>query len=187
MIGVDEVGRGCWAGPLLVVAAKPKTSKMVKLRDSKKLTKSQRNEVFSFIENNFYIGEGWVSPVEIDNLGLTKSMILGVKRALTEISALNDEEIVIDGNINYCEAKYFNSRCQIKADDNIYPVMAASIYAKVTRDLYMVSMSIDFPDYSFEKNVGYGTKEHILALESNGICEIHRKSYRPIKRITHAN
>src|SRR4051812_6898730 len=102
MIGIDEVGRGCWAGPLLVVAARVSSTLPQGLKDSKKLNKKQRENLFSYIHLSCDLGEGWVSAPEIDTLGLTGAMKLGVARALTAIQAENSEEIIMDGLINYC-------------------------------------------------------------------------------------
>ncbi len=183
MIGIDEVGRGCWAGPLLVVAAKQKRDINLNLKDSKKLTRKQRQDLYPLINKGYFIGEGWVSESEVDCLGLTESMRLGVERALSDINAVEDEEIIIDGNINYCSQKYRKSKSLVKADEKIVDVSAASIYAKVKRDNYMRLIAIKYPGYDFENNVGYGTLKHINALYELGTCEIHRKSYKPIKKI----
>jgi ribonuclease HII len=183
MIGIDEVGRGCWAGPLLVVAAKQRMDIDLNLKDSKKLTRPQRESLLPLIVNGYFLGEGWVTVNEVDDLGLTRAMQLGVERALLDINANDDDEIVIDGNINYCSKKYSKSKSVVKADETISSVSAASIYAKVTRDNYMKSVSSKYYGYGFESNVGYGTKKHINALRELGICDIHRKSYKPIAKI----
>lgn len=180
LIGVDEVGRGSWAGPLLVVAAIQTGSLPAGLTDSKKLTKDQRHFLFYNLKSNFSFGEGWVSASEIDNQGLTGAMKLGVARALEAIGAQSTDEIIMDGHINYCDVSFTNVRCIVKADASQPIVSAASIYAKVTRDKLMAKLAEEHPEYGFEKHVGYGTKAHIDALRTHGICKLHRISYKPV-------
>ncbi len=183
MIGIDEVGRGCWAGPLLVVAARQVTELPAGLADSKKLSKKQRERLLASIEASCQLGEGWVQPAEIDQLGLTAAMRLAVKRALVAINATNDEAIIMDGDINYCDLAYTNVSCLVAADASHPIVIAASIYAKVTRDQAMADLSVEFAGYGFDKHVGYGTKAHLDALKALGVTSHHRKSYKPIQAL----
>lgn len=181
IIGVDEVGRGCWAGPLLVVAARQKAVLPIGLNDSKLLSKTKRESLLTAITQACDIGEGWVQPDEIDQYGLSGAMRLGVSRALRLVEANAKDTIIMDGNINYCDPVFSNVQCVIKADA-LYPIVsAASIYAKVTRDEVMTKAAKDFPDYGFESHVGYGTKKHILALQKFGITPLHRMSYKPVR------
>ena len=181
MIGIDEVGRGAWAGPLLIVAVRPKITLPVGLADSKKLTRMQREVLLPHIIKLCDVGEGWVSAVEIDNQGLAESMKSGVGRALKAISALHSEEIILDGPVNYVATEYRNAKVVVKADEKIPEVSAASIYAKVTRDRYMSQSSMQYLDFHFETNVGYGTPEHKAALWEHGpIIGVHRFSFKPI-------
>lgn len=183
MIGIDEVGRGAWAGPLLVVATRLNGELPPGLRDSKLLTKVQRSMLMNELIENFKFGEGWVSPEEIDAGGLASAMRLGVGRALEELGANFSEEIIMDGSINYCSSRFSNVQCIVKAD-TCYPIVsAASIYAKVLRDRLMSRMALDYPGYGFERNVGYGTKLHIDALRRLGPTNLHRLSYRPIRQL----
>lgn len=181
MIGIDEVGRGAWAGPLLVVAARQNSELPNGLADSKKLTKKVRTNLIEDIKTSCDIGHGWVQPAEIDELGLTAAMNLAVSRALAELKATGHEEIIMDGNINYCAPDFTNVTCVIKADAEHPIVSAASIYAKVTRDDLMVELSTEFPNYGFESHVGYGTSTHKQALEKFGVTKIHRLSYKPVR------
>jgi ribonuclease HII len=187
VVGIDEVGRGAWAGPLLVVAARQLITLPEGVNDSKQTSKSRRSILKVELENCCQFGEGWVKPSEIDKWGLSKSMRVGVKRALEALLIGDTEEIIIDGNINYCPANYVNSECLIKADETIPIVSAASIYAKVTRDSYMKELGSRFKSYGFEEHVGYGTKKHIEALRVYGMTDFHRKSYKPIKRLLNAS
>lgn len=183
MIGIDEVGRGCWAGPLLVVAAREKTALPSGLRDSKKISKKQRENLLDKITLSCDIGEGWVDPQEIDTLGLTGAMKLGVARALESLACLADETIVMDGTINFCDPVYTNVTCVARADDTHPVVSAASIYAKVLRDNHMAEVDKDFPEYGFAKHVGYGTADHKRALQEHGVTLLHRKSYKPVQAL----
>ncbi len=183
VIGVDEVGRGCWAGPLLVVAAKQTSELPSGVKDSKLLSKKQRNELIEALKLACVFGEGWVQPEEIDQMGLTKAMNLGVSRALIMLGANENDEIVIDGNINYCPPQFINATAVINADDTHPIVSAASIYAKVIRDNYMIRLAQMYPKYGFEKHVGYGTELHKLMLRVHGPTSIHRKSYKPVANL----
>lgn len=182
VIGIDEVGRGCWAGPLLVVAARAKARLPNGLNDSKLLRPAQRQALVDGIVSSCDIGEGWVEPNEIDELGLTAAMRLAVERALQALGAHPDESIIMDGHINYCPAQFSQVQCVIKAD-SLHPIVsAASIFAKVTRDNYMKLQALEYPGYGFEGHVGYGTKAHQAALAAKGPTVIHRLSYKPVKQ-----
>ncbi len=180
MIGIDEVGRGCWAGPLLVVAARLTGDLPAGLTDSKLLSKVRREELFSSLITSFQFGEGWVQPEEIDKHGLAAAMRIGVCRALLALKAEPDEEIIMDGTVNYCPAEFDNVKTIAKADQLESVVSAASIYAKVTRDQHMERAAKFHPYYGFEKHVGYGTALHMSALKVHGVSAIHRRSFKPI-------
>ncbi len=184
MVGVDEVGRGCLAGPLLVVAARQKAKPPTGLRDSKLLSRKQRERLYPALITSFEFGEGWVSASEIDKLGLGRGLRLGVKRALDQVKPEHSEEIVIDGIVNYVPVTYSNSRCQVDADEFMPLVSAASIYAKVTRDRFMGILSEKYPDYSFDRHVGYATARHFQAIEELGpIKSVHRLSFAPLRQL----
>lgn len=183
IVGIDEVGRGCWAGPLLVVAARSHTSLPKGLADSKVLTKKQRESLIDHIKISCEIGEGWVQPEEIDELGLAGAMRLGVSRALIAINAGFGDEIIMDGAVNYCSEEFMNVSSVIKADQ-LHPIVsAASIYAKVTRDAHMARIAQFYPYYGFEQHVGYGTSLHQQALKVHGVSALHRKSFKPIRAL----
>ncbi len=180
MIGIDEVGRGCWAGPLVVAAVRLKEA-IPGLKDSKLLSKKQRDELFIHIESSADIGLVYIEPKIIDKDGLgpcLKTAFIDAYRLI----AKDHEETIIDGNINYLSGVNKNASCHIKADNLFAEVSAASIYAKVCRDNYMIKISSKYPLYGFDKHVGYGTKKHIEALGLYGpIKGIHRFSFAPIK------
>ncbi len=183
MIGIDEVGRGCWAGPLLVVAARQISDLPKSLKDSKLITKKRRELLIDDIEQTCELGEGWVQHDEIDQLGLSEAMRLAVKRALTALNAKSNEEIIMDGNINYCPISFTSVKTVIKAD-SLYPIVsAASIFAKVKRDNLMIDLAKVYPEYQFERHVGYGTKLHSDLLKQFGVSPIHRLSYKPIQAL----
>ena len=183
MIGIDEVGRGCWAGPLLVVAARTTGRQVPGLADSKSLHKKQRTVIFRQLESGYQFGEGWVQPEEIDAGGLGAAMRLGVTRALLQLGAQPEEEIIMDGTVNYCPKDFVNVTTAARADSRYSVVSAASIYAKVTRDKHMERLAQFHPFYGFEQHVGYGTALHISALKVHGISAIHRKSFKPIQQL----
>lgn len=177
-VGIDEVGRGCWAGPLVagaVVLREP----IAGLRDSKKLSKKQRETLDVVIrEQALAIGLGWVWPAEVDSWGITTAVKRAMERAVAEITVGYDE-VIIDGNINYFPENT-KARAVVKADDTVPAVSAASIVAKVARDTYMSNLDEKYAGYGFEKHVGYGTAAHISALKLLGVSDIHRRSYKPI-------
>jgi len=184
MIGIDEVGRGAWAGPLLVVAARLKKGKSHPpgLNDSKKLTLKKRQQLFLLIFDAYDLGEGWVSADMIDSLGLSRALESAAILAVTHHDLLADEQIIIDGTVNFLRnTQLKNVKVQAKADSDAAIVSAASIAAKVMRDVVMNDIARNFPEYSFEKHVGYGTKAHRLAIDKHGLTRYHRRSFKPMK------
>lgn len=180
IIGMDEVGRGAWAGPL-VVGAVCLDVKLDELCDSKLLSRVKREIIDKQIRASArYIGLGIVEPAEIDELGLSKAHFLAYQRAIGNIS--ENVEVIIDGNINYLP-DLPNVKCIIRADQTVPCVSAASIIAKVYRDNLMAKLALDFPEYGFDSHVGYGTKRHHDALIKFGVTQLHRTSYKPINAI----
>lgn len=184
ILGVDEVGRGCWAGPV-VAGAVLLDIPIPGLRDSKKLTKLQRERLDREIRLQAVdFGVGWVAPAEIDEIGLTAAVGLAMERAVANITQPYDK-LIIDGNYNFLPAIPV-STCIVKADDTIPAVSAASILAKVARDAYMGKAATEYPGYAFERHVGYGTLAHRLALQALGVCDLHRRSFAPIRALLEA-
>lgn len=181
MIGIDEVGRGAWAGPLVVGAVELKAD-IEGLDDSKQLSAKMREKLSRQIKSSANWSLGWVEPAEIDELGLSVAMRLGTERAITGLD-FADQEIIIDGNVNYLP-NHPKARAVTKADGKIPCVSAASIVAKVARDKFMVKLSSRFPKYGFETHVGYGTLRHRQALEQYGPTSVHRRSFKPIRRLS---
>jgi len=192
ILGIDEVGRGPWAGPLVVGAVILGTKFQeldiyTELRDSKKIAKAKRIQLAESINKNALAHAlGWVKADEIDQFGLGPALKLAARRAVKQILAqkIKFDNIVIDGTINLLADTPLEERVTLlpKADNLVKEVSAASIIAKVARDQYMVKLGEKYPLYGFEKHVGYGT-----ALESYGICPEHRQSFRPIAKIIEAH
>lgn len=184
MIGIDEVGRGCLAGPLLVVAARQTSELPVGLTDSKLLNRAQRAGICDLLITSCQFGEGWVSCSEINARGLTGAMRLGVRRALRDLGTGSDERIIIDGPINYLPKQYNNFECLINADALVAIVSAASVYAKVMRDQFMIELAERYPRYGFDSHVGYATKKHLKALQKFGsLKNVHRQNFGTVRRV----
>lgn len=168
-----------------MVAARSKSALPINLKDSKLLSKAQRQGFMPRLTSSCDFGEGWVSSVEIDLFGLSDATRLGVKRALVAVKARPDEKIIVDGHINYAPSKYINCQALINADEIMPIVSAASIYAKVKRDKFMTDIADTYINYGFETHMGYGTKRHKLAIEAYGIIDnFHRLSFVPLKKLT---
>lgn len=184
ILGIDEVGRGPWAGPLVVGAVVLGGAQIDGLTDSKKLSKKRREELDSSIRQQASgIGLGWVSAQEIDDIGLSASLVLATKRAVEQIK-VTYHEIIIDGTVNFLrdttKGKYVTT--MKKADLLVPAVSAASIIAKVARDTYMEQQDLVFPGYGFKNHVGYGTAAHSTAIDTLGITPLHRLSFAPLKK-----
>ena len=189
ILGIDEVGRGPLAGPLVmgaVILPDEKPEWVAKLKDSKKLSAKKREKLNEIILNEAVAtGLGWVFPKELDEVGIAEALRLATRRAVKAVQELHASfsQIVIDGKVNFLTGtaleKYVST--MPKADDLIKEVSAASIIAKVARDNYMIQLAEKFPGYGFESHVGYGTAKHLAAIAEFGICEEHRKSFEPIK------
>ncbi|HEV2402896.1 MAG TPA: ribonuclease HII [Candidatus Saccharimonadales bacterium] len=182
LVGIDEVGRGCWAGPLVAAAVALPEVTIRGLKDSKLLNRQQRQRLDTIIRvRALAIGVGWVSPQEIDSLGLSEATAQAMRRALEQITVAYTR-IIIDGNVNYLRDNQLSSAV-VQADRTVAAVSAASIIAKVARDTYMIDIAQDYPNYAFESHVGYGTKLHRTRLQQYGICNLHRRSFKPIQAL----
>ncbi len=190
LLGIDEVGRGPWAGPL-VVGACVLREPIEGLTDSKKLTPKKREALAPIIHEKAYCGLGWVSAAELDKIGLSAALRKACREAVKRIQEAHSEfnGIIIDGTVNFLSDTPLGKYVTVKpkADFLVPEVSAASIIAKVARDHYMIELAERFPGYGFEKHVGYGTALHRAALEKYGPCEEHRRSFRPVAEISHNN
>ena len=179
--GVDEVGRGCLAGPVVSAAVILKEGINLKLlKDSKKITFKKREEISEHIKNNSYFAIGIASVEEILNLNILQASLLSMKRAVKKL-AVRPGLTLIDGN---CAPKGLeNYKTIINGDEKIKVISAASIVAKVYRDAFMIKLSEKFSNYAWERNFGYGTKAHLDGLKKFGITTHHRKGFKPIYKM----
>ena len=204
MIGVDEVGRGCWAGPVLSCASYIYPSKFMnlpKINDSKKISKKHRREILtvSSIFSKCAIGCSTVN--EIENFGINASNDLAALRAIVllvhNLSFNNDKNLIFDiffdGN-RFPKFEIFKKLydlignrikiyCIVKGDSKVMSIALASIIAKESRDNIMYQQHVLYPYYNFKNNVGYGTKEHRDMIMKHGITKIHRRNFKPLSTI----
>lgn len=181
--GVDEVGYGSWAGPVMAAAVvlpyDSDPSLLNLLNDSKKLSKTQREKIYALLQETpqILIGIGQSSVEEIDQLNIRQAAFLAMNRAIADLKTPL-EAVIIDGNAKpTCP---YPCHTYIKGDQRSYSIAAASIVAKVTRDRLMQDLALTHPQFGWEKNVGYGTQRHTQALLDYGPTVWHRKSYKPI-------
>ena len=195
ILGIDEVGRGPYAGPLVIGACilgdwqnSENAEWIEKLTDSKKLSAKRREELYVLIkEKALATATGWVSSAEIDEIGLSEALRLATRRAVKQIqkTKVPFSEIIIDGTMNFLVGtkleKYVSTLK--KGDFLVKEISAASILAKVERDKYMAELDAVYPEYGFGKHVGYGTAAHQKAMEEFGLTPEHRRSFRPVREI----
>lgn len=181
--GVDEVGLGPWAGPVVAAAVvfPARTRVLAGVDDSKKLTPARRQELAAAIrESATAVATGIVEVAELDALGVHNAGLEAMRRAVTALSATPDY-LLVDArrvpNLDVGQSSF------VRGDAFIYSVAAASIVAKVYRDALMVEMDGCYPGYGFAQHMGYGTAAHLAALERLGPCEIHRRSFSPVRRV----
>ena len=178
IIGVDEVGRGTLAGPVISAAIILNKEKIPEgINDSKKLSKKKREVINEELISQHSFAIGIASVEEIDKINILQASLLAMKRAVLNLN-IKPQTILVDGN-KLPDLEY-NMYPIIKGDNKSISIAAASIIAKVYRDKLMQDLSLQYPGYYWEKNSGYGTKQHLLALNSLGVTPIHRKSFAPI-------
>jgi ribonuclease HII len=182
ILGIDEVGRGPWAGPLVVGAVVLGNTAIEGLADSKKLSPRRREALAVQIHAKAVaIGLGWVHAAELDEVGMSQALRLATVRAVEQIHTPY-HEIILDGTINFLSETSKGSYVTVlaKADALVPAVSAASIVAKVARDAYMAQQEAVYPGYSFAKNAGYGTAAHRAAIRTKGVTPLHRLSFAPL-------
>ena len=180
--GIDEAGRGPWAGPVVAAvaildAARLPASLAGRLDDSKKLTRPVREELFEPIYDYAEVGVGIAETVEIDRINILRATLLAMQRAVSALAA-PPAFALIDGNV--APALCCPTHTVVQGDGLCLSIAAASIVAKVTRDRLMANLAVEHPGYGWERNAGYGTEEHRAAIERLGITRHHRRSFAPI-------
>ena len=183
--GVDEAGRGPWAGPVVAGAVILDVEMLTAalrfgLDDSKKLSSARRNELFELLGAEATIGVGRADVAEIDAVNILEATMRAMARAVDALGHRPDLTL-IDGN--RAPTLPCKVRCVVGGDGKSLSIAAASIVAKVTRDRLMVELAARFPGYGWEHNVGYGTAEHRDALMRLGVSDQHRRSYAPVRKM----
>lgn len=183
--GVDEVGRGAWAGPATYAAVVlPPDRRMYKIRDSKILDPQRREELAARLEDfALGIGIGHASNREIDTLGLSRALCLAAQRAVDALP-LDPDVLLLDGNWDFLAGYGTHNERVVDGDARSASIAAASIVAKVTRDRLMVAAHPEHPDYAFASNKGYPSPDHQAALDEHGPCVLHRHSWAPIAALS---
>lgn len=185
--GLDEAGRGPLAGPVVAGCVSISNQKQIVgiVRDSKKMTEKQRNEAYDLIINSSDgYGVGIVDSKIIDNIGIKWAVLKAMEEAVEHTERMLGNRldyIIADGGIYLLDE--YSMESINHGDLNHYLIAAGSVLAKVTRDRIMYEYAQKYPQYGFEKHVGYGTKYHMDMLRKYGACEIHRRSFAPVKAI----
>ncbi|AHJ13948.1 ribonuclease HII [Sulfurospirillum multivorans] len=171
LCGIDEAGRGCLAGPLVVAGAILKES-VAGLNDSKQLSPKQREAFFEILQSKAEFKIVFCDHTMVDTKGLSACLRYAIETIKAHFS---EHEILMDGNCNFGVS---GITTMVKADAKVPEVSAASILAKVSRDRYMYNIAPTYPQYEFEKHKGYGSALHVEKIRAFGYCEIHRKSFK---------
>jgi ribonuclease HII len=185
VVGIDEAGRGPWAGPVFAGAVVLDVKGLPQilrygLNDSKKLSPARRLELYEALKPHARIGVGQASVEEIDAINILQATMVAMRRALENLGFCPDHAIV-DGN--YPPRLPCPVKCVIRGDSISMSVAAASIVAKVSRDRLMTQLARSHPGYGWDHNFGYGTAEHQAALEAIGTTHHHRRSFAPVLKI----
>ena len=179
--GIDEVGRGCLAGPVVSAAVILKEGINLRiLKDSKKISFKKRLDISDHIKSHSIYAIGLASVDEILNLNILQASLLSMKRALEQL-AIKPDLTLIDGN--FAPSGLKNYKTIINGDEKIKVISAASIIAKVYRDKLMIKLAEEFSNYSWESNFGYGTRAHLEGLKKFGVTSHHRKGFKPVHKI----
>ena len=187
IVGVDEVGRGSLVGSVIICAFKSHNSLFekcpFKVRDSKKISKIKREKIYNFFKENNKLNFSYKivfgKKKDIENKNIHKVVLESMSKAVQSIASYQDQ-VIIDGSFIPKDLKNYNVSSMVKADDKIEQVSAASIIAKVFRDKLMTKLHSIENFYEWNKNAGYGTKNHLSAVNKVGVSQYHRKTYQPI-------
>lgn len=181
--GIDEAGRGCWAGPVVAaVVILPKDHEQISgITDSKLISEKKRNELYELITSfALDFGVGIISHRIVDQVGILNATKLAAKEAVSMTK--NTPDYLLTDALDLRKQIDIKQELFVKGDQKIYTISCASIIAKVTRDNLMRNLSGEYKKYQFNLHKGYGTALHTKLLDEYGICDIHRKSYKPIKK-----
>lgn len=181
VIGVDEVGRGCLAGPVYAAAVIFRSDSLNDLvTDSKLLSEKRRDELAELILKEHQVGIGSATVEEIDEINILNAALLAMKRAVEQLG-VSSGHVLVDGNKKIPGLKGFEQTTVVKGDLRVAPISAASIVAKVTRDRLMKDLGVQYPHYGFEVHKGYSTPVHKQSIATHGPCLVHRKSFAGVK------
>lgn len=186
IVGIDEAGRGCWAGPVVAAAFRARGPLPSGVRDSKRLTAKARERLYAELTSEHGWAVGVASAAEIDAHNILQATLLAMRRAYAVLGTEVAHEVIVDGNQDPRLDTDHPVRTLVKADDLIPEVAAASIIAKHWRDMLLKSLDLRFPGYGFAKHSGYGVPAHAKALGELGPCAEHRHSFAPIKAMLRA-
>jgi len=187
--GIDEVGRGPLAGPVVaacvIIPVEIRNAEFINyIQDSKKLTEIKRKNLFQDIQKHCHVGLGQCSPQEIDELNILWATMEAMKRALADMSrksGVMPDFALVDGN-RLPPDMPCPAMAVVKGDGKSKSIAAASIIAKVTRDEFMTKIAADYPHYGWESNSAYPAPKHLAAIKTHGITDHHRKSFGPVKK-----
>ncbi len=181
VVGIDEVGRGCLAGPVYAAAVVFRSDKLADLvTDSKLLSEKRREELAELIIQEHHVGIACATVEEIDELNILQASLLAMKRAVEKLDIVRGH-LLVDGNMKIPNMQGFEQTPIIKGDLRVSLISAASIVAKVTRDRLMKELGREFPNYGFEKHKGYSTAIHKKSIAEVGPCQHHRKTFAGVK------
>tara|TARA_Y100000591_G_C21794077_1_gene678299 strand:- start:438 stop:1067 length:630 start_codon:yes stop_codon:yes gene_type:complete len=184
--GVDEVGRGSLIGPVFAAAVILNKSINLKiLKDSKSIKRNKREFLFNYIKRNSIWAIGKASKKEIDKMNILQASLLAMKRAIQNLKR-KPSHVLIDGN-KLPKMKNYKLKAIIKGDKKIPSISAASIIAKVSRDKFIISIAKKNIGYQWDKNFGYGTRQHLKAIKRIGINKHHRKTFSPVSKLIKHN
>jgi ribonuclease HII len=183
--GIDEVGRGALAGPVVAAAVilplENDFAWLSRVRDSKQLTPRRREQIFELIQQSrIATGIGMASHTDIDAIGIVKATRMAMGRAVRELTSPPDSLIIDALSLPEIPLPQWGI---VRGDQSSLSIACASIVAKVTRDCYMTELDHSYPGYGLARHKGYGTRQHLLSLRHLGSCPIHRRSFAPVRRL----